>query len=735
MNFKFFSKLFIVLIISFLFVPNSYSQTKKELTFDQIFKNGEPKIVTQLPNIIGWADDNSYLETKKKQGDDKPKVYQVDVKSGKEKVYRDYDEFKNIAPPGIMLNYPIAVSDDGNKLLYSKSGDLYLLNIEKKDFKQITETKSEEKNATFSPDGNYIAFTRDNDLYSINLNTLKEFRYTNDGGKTIYNGYAAWLYYEEIFGRASRYKAFYWSPDSKKIAFYRFDETNVPIFPIFSSEGQHGFLEETRYPKAGDPNPEVKFGIVKVEQPEIVWADFNEKEDQYFGTPFWKPDSKSIFIQWMNRSQDNLKIYSIDIATGKKTEISDEKQPSWVEWYETIRFLKNDKGFLLISDKDGYSHIYWYSVDGKNSKQITSGKWSVVNIELVDNEKEVIYFTAKKEVSTRTDLYKVDFNGKNIIRLTFGNFTHSVKISPNGKYILDTYSNSITPPKMCILDSKGKIVKELADSKTPEFDNYLVAQSIMFNIKTSDGYDLPAVWTLPINFDENKKYPVVIEIYGGPGSPTVADSWKGLRNQWLAKEGVIIMSVDHRGSGHFGKEGMALMHRNLGKWEMNDYIEAVKWLHTKPFVDKNKICIIGGSYGGYVTLMALTYGADYFTHGIAQYSVSDWLLYDSHYTERYMDSPKENPEGYKKSSVLTYADKLKGKLQIVHGTMDDNVHMQNSIQLIDKLQDLGKHFELMLYPGQRHGWGGPKAKFLRNETYRFYYKYLLEKEFPEELFN
>lgn len=722
--------LFFISFISF----SAVAQEKKPLSYEQIFKNAEPRVLTPLPNITGWADENSYLEMKKKAGDDRAKVYAIDAKTGKETVYRDLDAFKSIAPKGFMLNYPANSTKDYKKHLFLKDGDIYLLDTEKNEFKRLTETKSDEKNPTFSPDGNYIAFTRDNDLYSINLTTGKEFRYTTDGSKVVYSGYAAWVYYEEIFGRSSTYKAYYWSPDSKKIAFYRFDEKDVPMFPIYNSKGQHGYLEETRYPKAGDKNPEVKFGIVNVDKPEIVWADFNEKDDQYFGTPFWTPESKTIFVQWMNREQNDLKIYSIDLTNGKKTEITDEKQPTWVEWYDDVHFLKNNNGFLLTSDKSGYSHIYWYSMDGKKSAQVTGGKWAVTGIELIDEKDETIYFTAKKESSTRTDFYKVNLDGGNLIRLSFGDYTHKILIAPEAKYFITTYSNSLTPPRMVMVDKKGKILKELGNSKSKDFDNYDIAKNYMFTIKTSDGYELPAQWTLPLNFDENKKYPVIIEIYGGPGTPTVADTWKGIRSQWLAHEGAIVMSVDHRGSGHFGKEGTALMHRCLGKWEMNDYIEAVKWLYTKPYVDRTKICITGGSYGGYVTCMAMTYGADYFTHGIAEFSVTSWDLYDSHYTERVMDSPKDNPEGYKNGSVLTYADKLKGKFLIVHGTMDDNVHMQNTIQLIDKLEDLGKHFEMMLYPGERHGWGGPKALFLRNETYRFYYKYLFEKEFPEELF-
>jgi dipeptidyl-peptidase-4 len=261
-------------------------------------------------------------------------------------------------------------------------------------------------------------------------------------------------------------------------------------------------------------------------------------------------------------------------------------------------------------------------------------------------------------------------------------------------------------------------------------DDYNLGRSELFTIPTKDGYDLPVFWTLPPDFNENKKYPVIISIYGGPESQGVANRYpRGISNYYYAQNGIIVISIDHRGSGHFGKMGSSQMHRNLGKWEMNDYIEAVKWLETKPFIDGDKIGITGGSYGGYTTCMALTYGADYFNFGIADYSVTDWHLYDNVYTERYMDTPDQNPKGYEFGSVLTHAANYKGKLLITHGTMDDNVHMQNSIQLIDKLQDLGKDFEMMLYPGERHGWGGPKRVHLSKLTVRFWFENLLGKEF------
>jgi dipeptidyl-peptidase-4 len=275
----------------------------------------------------------------------------------------------------------------------------------------------------------------------------------------------------------------------------------------------------------------------------------------------------------------------------------------------------------------------------------------------------------------------------------------------------------------------GKLIRTLSDSKNPANDELALAKVELFNIPSGDGYDLPAIWYLPYDFDPNKKYAVIFNEYGGPNSPSVRNSYSmGLAQSYLAQNGIISISVDHRGTGHFGKKGVALMHRNLGKWEMNDYVAAVKWLKTKSFIDSTRIGITGGSYGGYVSALALTQSADYFTHGIAEFGVMDWSLYDNVYTERYMDTPKENPEGYKAGSVLTYADKYKGKMLITHGTIDDNVHMQNSIQLIYELQRLNKNFELMLYPNQRHGIGMPLAQHATRERVKFWFKHFLGKE-------
>jgi dipeptidyl-peptidase-4 len=702
------------LLVALAISAFSAQAQKKLLTTGQMLRNEPDKIIAPLPTIIGWADDSHYIKGTggRRGGNGGGNGTSVDVLTGTETPYTP--------PPA--KGTTVAIKDK----------DIYLRMVDGTETR-LTKTADLEQNPTLSPDGKKVAFTLGGNLYLIDLATGKQSQLTNDGTDVIYNGYASWVYYEEILGRSTQYKAFWWSPDSKHLAWMHFNDTKVPMFPLYNSEGQHGFTEQTRYPLPGDPNPEVKMGFYSLADSKISWADFDEKADTYLGTPIWSPDGSSLWMQWMNRDQNNLKIYTVNPTTGAKKQIYDETQKTWASWFSAINFLKDNQGYIVKSDKNDWMHLYWYGMDGKLKTQITKGNYTVTNLTYIDEKNKLVYFTARKENTARVDFYKVGFNGKGLTRLTTGEYNHSISLSPEGTYFTDSYSNVSTPTKLAVYDNKGKLIKEIGDAKGAEFGDYELASTQLVRVKTTDGFDLPMTIMLPANFDATKKYPVIISIYGGPNAGTVMDSWRySGQSQWWAKQGIIQVSMDHRASGHFGKMGQNYIYKDLGKWEMADYITMVKHLEAKYNVDPKKVMITGGSYGGYVTAYALTYGADVFTHGIANFGVMDWSLYDSHYTERYMGTPQNNPEGYKRSSVLTYADKLKGTLRIVHGTMDDNVHMQNSIQLTSKLQDLGKNFEFMLYSGQRHGFRDPaKAAHQQMETNKFIYKYLLDKPYPE----
>lgn len=695
---------------AFFFLCLNADAQKKNFSYGQLFKGEASNVSKPLPDIRGWADDENYIEVRKSGADgSREDVFAVNAKSGKTVPYTG--------------KLP-AVADarrGGRGAAASPVKDAV--------------------NPTPSPDGKWIAYTKkDNNLYVMDTVAKKEIKLTIDGSDDILNGYASWVYYEEILGRGSRYKAFWWSPDSKKICYMRFDDSKVPVFPIYVIKDQHGFLENQRYPKPGDPNPEVKLAIVSIADASTVWADLDPKADQYLGAPIWTPNNQ-LLIQWMNRGQDNLKLYAINQANGAKTEVYDETQKAWIDLDEAnrISFIEDGKKFILKSDKDGWENLYLHEADGRLINSITTGNFWGTSIVKVDEKTKQLYFRARKENSARFDFYKVGLNGKGLTRLSFGEFSHDqVSLSPNGKYFISTYSNLSTPSAMALVDAKGKIIRELGSSKGEAFEVYNLPRVEMVKVKSSDGlFDLPMTITYPINFDPNKKYPVLVSVYGGPNAGTVYDRWRPATGitAWWAQEGIIQVSMDNRSSGHFGKKGLDFIHRQMGKWETEDYMSCGKWLRQQSWVDTSKLAITGGSFGGYMTCMALTYGADVFTHGVANASVTDWQFYDTHYTERFMDTPAENPDGYKNTSVMTWASKYKGLLRIVHGTSDDNVHMQNSLTLVNKLQDLGKHFEFMVYPGERHGIGGNNAaKGLHNRTeaYNFYYEQLLNKPMPAE---
>jgi dipeptidyl-peptidase-4 len=686
---------------------------KKELTNDQYFKNNFNGIIQPLPVFSKWIDDTHFILLRKGSR------FTVDARTGEE--IATVDESISIK------------SNDGLKgTILTKEGNLFL-NRNGKEL-QLTNDKEKKSNATISSDGKYVAFTKNNDLYTIEINSKKVNRLTNDGSKLILNGYASWVYMEEILGRSSQYRSYWWSPDSKKIAFFRSDDTKVPLFVITNAKGLHGEVEYTHYPKVGDPNPSVKIGIISPNGGAAVWTNINEKQDQYFGMPYWKPDGSSLFVQWMPRSQDQLKIYEVNPKTGNIKEFYSEQQKTWIKLTddgERISFLKNGKGFILSSDKTGWKHLYYYDMNGKLINQITTGNFTVNKIEFIDEPNQLVYFSAKgKENTARKDYYSVSMDGTNLKRLSFGDYNHSlVSLSPNASFFITTYSNSATPEKMVLFNNQGKIIKELGDSKAAGFDDNSIAKTDFLRVKSDDGlFDLPMKVTWPINMDPTKKYPVLISIYGGPDAGTCWDSWTLTgAQQWYAKEGLIQVVMDHRASGQFGKVGVNYMHRDLGHWELVDYATMVKWLIANKQADPTKICISGFSYGGYIGSLALTKGAEVFTHALVGGPVTDWTLYDSHYTERFMDLPSENPEGYKTGNVMNYVDKYKGVMQIVHGEIDDNVHMQNSLQLISKLQDAKKDFEMMVYPGGRHGWPGNKAMHFQNLKTQFIYKHLLEK--------
>lgn len=707
-----------VCIIFSLILPLVLPAQKKQLTFEQVYQMGGERLQKPLPRILGWADDANYFQLQKQT------LLRVNARSGKSVPLISAEESKRWRKEGFTLSD--LSSADGNilKHIAIKKGDIYILLRNKCKVIRVTQTEGIEQNPIFSPDGKSIAFTYRGNLFAYDIQKRHTIQLTRDGSQNILNGYASWVYYEEILGRRGRYRAFWWSPDSKKIVFMRFDQTKVPVFPIFRSTGIYGELEQQRYPKPGYPNPQVTLGIAHLTTGQTEWIHCKDERDHYLTFPRWNHGGDTIFFQWMNRGQDHLKIYAYDLSTKKLRLAYEERQKTWIDFMDTrdLYILKNDS-LVLRSSQDGWYHIYLVDKKGL-TRQITSGDWSVSSILKINEKKKTIFFSGSKGQSTESHLYSVHTNGKRFRSLSKSEGSHFTTLSTNGSFYIDRYSSISQPTRMALYNRNGKLIRQLGDSYSPVIKQYQLAKVELFRITTSDGYSLPARWYLPANFDKSHQYPVIFTIYGGPGAATVRNSYsRGLGNHFLAQQGIIIISVDHRGSGHFGKRGMDAMYRNLGKWEMHDYIEAVKYLRKLPFIDKDRIGITGGSYGGYVTAMALTFGSEYFKYGIAASSVIDWKLYDTIYTERYMDTPEENPEGYQKASVLSYIEKYQGGLKITHGSMDDNVHMQNTIQFMDKILNTGKSIELMIYPGQRHGIRGKKRVSVYRSNLHFWQRH------------
>jgi dipeptidyl-peptidase-4 len=687
------------------------------------------------PGLIKWTDNNHALL---RIFDEKKNliVTEYDCRSGKSVTVKDYksdmEKLVDLLPGGLDRDLKMAFASDMRALVVSLDNDLWYYSFSDSDGIRLTDDEATEVNMRFAPGDRKIAYTKNRDLYVYDLDQRREIRLTFDAGDRVYNGWASWVYYEEILGRPSRYAAFWWSPDAKHIAYLHTDDNPVPVFylnGLEDTDGTHGRLEITYYPKAGDPNPRVMMGIVDLASARTTWVKTDVNTDQYIAWPSWTPDSRQLMIQVLNRDQNDMRFILADANTGDYKEVYHETRPTWVDFFEDIYVMKNGSGFLIRSSRSDWHNLYYYDWEGKMISQVTSLECEVKEIISVDEAHREVYFNGTGSDALESHLYRVRLDGSRLQQITSGEGSHSASVSPGSSWFIDTWSSINDPGGMSLIDRKGRVARTIFRQETPVFDPAKNQRTEIVRVRTSDGlFNMPVLITYPVNFDPSQKYPVVFTIYGGPDAGDVYNRWAGNEPSWYASNGIVTIDVDHRGSGKFGRKGLDFMFRSLGRWEISDYSDVVKWLREKPWVDATRMGITGGSYGGYVTCMALTRGADYWTHGIADYSVTDWRLYDDIYTERYMDTPEDNPEGYKNGSVITFAAALKGKLLIRHGDMDDNVHMQNSIWLITTLQDMNIPFEFMVYPGERHGWRGPKRDFMTNEANEFWLRYFFGRQ-------
>ena len=595
-----------------------------------------------------------------------------------------------------------------------------------------TGLRAQDRNVTPSPDSTMVAFTRGGDLWVRTVADSVETRLTFDGSELILNGYASWVYYEEIFGRASQYRAFWWSPDSRRLGFYRFDNSKVPMFPIYSPFGQDGKLNQTRYPKAGEANPSVRIGIIEARRgAQPVWADFDDSPEQYFGTPFWGADSRELYVSREPRRQSVLDLYAVSVADGSKRHVYHEEYPdAWVEWIEGMIFT--DKGLYMARNfETGWEQIYFLGYDG-TLKRLTVGENWGIRLLKVDEKKGDVWFTAKRDDRLHTTLYRLDKKGR-ITALTDPRLNVTgIRISEDGKSFTAMGSTAASPWQQ-LSGRMDRYAMETHLTPGPVPSERPVPELVRIS---NDGFDLYGLMSLPEGFDASKKYPVQMQLYGGPGTPYVRDSWgdRDASDTWRWENGIIYIVVDPRSSGENGRRGMDQAFRRMTVIELQDYIAWAEWLQALPYVDGSRIGVKGFSFGGTTTAMLVLRYPQYFRCGIAGGGVYDWHLYDTHYTERFMDTPQANPDGYAEASVMTWVPKvfegdgpkpLPGALCLTHGTGDDNVHFQNTLQLVDALEQAGYQFELRIYPDGMHGYRGKQHEHDAAAEEIFWTKWLL----------
>jgi dipeptidyl-peptidase-4 len=690
---------------------------QKLLTIDDIFDPVKKVNFNGTTPTVRWLKDgNHYLLINEASRSDVPRMQKVNAATGVAVPFFDAAKMQDAfaALPGVTAENARQLANRGNynlnpaqtAVLINWSNDLFYYEFGSERAIRLTSTPEEEQSEEFSPDGRMVSFVRGNNLYVEDLGMQRRERaLTRDGSEKIINGRLDWVYQEELYGRGN-FGAYWWSPDSTAIAFLRFDENPVPEFTVVDHIPYRQNVELTPYPKAGDPNPHVKLGVVNAAGGDIRWIDTYKYQpaDMLISRVAWTPDSKKVVFQAQNREQTFLDLNFADAREGKSTTIIHETSKAWVGINENPIWL-SDGSFLWASERNGWEHLYHYSAAGKLLRQVTDGKWEVRSIQGVDHQNGLIYFTGTQHSHIAPQGYRIHLDGTGLKRLTPTEGTHRIDVSPAHNFFLDFWSDLKTPSQVRLYDSVGTLVRVISENKVDALKQYKLGTTELLQVKTRDGFVMEAMMIKPPDFDPRKKYPVLSFTYGGPHAPQVRNAWGSTTYMWhqmLAQKGYIIWVCDNRTASGKGLESTWPVYKNFGELELRDIEDGLTWLKGQSYVDGSRIGIWGWSYGGFMTSYALTHSKS-FKIGIAGGSVTDWRDYDSIYTERYMQTPQNNPEGYKKSSPVHAAKDLHGKLLLIHGAIDDNVHMQNTIQFVYELQKAGKQFELMLYPKSRHG--------------------------------
>jgi dipeptidyl-peptidase-4 len=612
--------------------------------------------------------------------------------------------------------------DESQLLVSSESEAIYRHSTKEWNFiYNVSNTKltslndaGKQMHATFSPDGKSVGYVLNNDVYFADIATGKSTRVTMDGKiNEIINGSCDWVYEEEF----SFTQAFAWSPDSRYIAFYRFDETEVPEFLMTNYTGELYPENVTfKYPKVGMKNSIVSIHIYDTKTKKTIKVDRTSDPDGYIPRIKWTTSNPGqLCVFWMNRHQNHLELLLADPMTGKTNLLIKEENKYYIDIHDNLTFLKDNSGFIWTSEMDGWNHIYWYDMKGQLKKQLTKGNWEVTSFYGVDEDKQQIYYQAAAVSPMERELYSVDMKTGTSKKISTQKGTNSAQYSTTFDLFVHTFSTVNTPPTFAVCDRSGKVVRSLEDNKNVVKiqEDYKVRPVEFFQFTTSEGVVLNGYQIKPYDFDPNKKYPVFMTLYGGPGSQEVTDSWMGTDYWWyqsMAQQGYIIACVDNRGTGGRGEEFKKMTYLQLGHYETIDQIEAAKFLGRQPFADSTRVGIFGWSYGGYMSSLCLFKGNDVFNSAIAVAPVTNWKWYDTIYTERFMRDEKENSKGYEENSPINFVDQLKGNYLLVHGSSDDNVHFQNSAEMAAALIRVNKQFDTYYYPNRNHSIFGDNAR-------------------------
>lgn len=575
------------------------------------------------------------------------------------------------------------------------------------------ENTDKQMHATFSPDEKRVAYVQHNDVYMKDLSSGKTTRITHDGlANHIINGSCDWVYEEEF----SFTKAFAWSPDSRYIAYYRFDETEVPEFTMTNYTGElYPENVQFKYPKVGTKNSIVSIHIYDTKTKKTLQVDRTSDPDGYIPRIKWTQDPAQLCVFWMNRYQNHLELLLADATTGKTRLLLKEENKYYIDIHDNLTFLKNQEGFIWTSEQDGFNHIYFYGMDGRLKKQLTSGSWEVTEFYGVDEKNQKIYYQAASVSPMERELYSLDLKTGKSSRILDQKGMNSAQFSTTFDLFVWNHSTINTPPTYVVCDRNGSIIRTLEDNaaaRTSQTD-CAVQPVEFFNFTTVEGVTLNGYQIKPYGYDPNKKYPVLMYLYGGPGSQEVLDGWIGSDYWWfqsLAQQGYVVACVDNRGTGGRGEEFKKMTYLQLGHYETLDQIDAAKYLGSQPYVDPSRIGIFGWSYGGYMSSLCLLKGNDVFNSAIAVAPVTNWKWYDTIYTERYMRDEKENSKGYEDNSPINFVDRLKGNYLLVHGSSDDNVHFQNSAEMSAALIRANKQYDTYYYPNRNHSIYGDNAR-------------------------